>query len=124
MSVKGAASTHRIIQWNVGLLSSGAYKIQNYGHGSFANGENGFLAKRGDGIVGGTHPQQWKIIEMPSIGEYWCVFLSCAYTFVLNNYTCSICPVANVDICWSLVDSESDYPVRIDFSHLFNCIIY
>ncbi|KIM88168.1 hypothetical protein PILCRDRAFT_814083 [Piloderma croceum F 1598] len=79
--------------WNVGLLSSGAYKIQNYGHGSFANGENGFLAKRGDGIVGGTHPQQWKIIEMPSKGEY------------------CICPVVNVDICWSLVDNEPDYPI-------------
>jgi len=70
----------RIMQWNVGLLSSGAYKIQNYGHGSFANGENGFLAKRGDGIVGGTHPQQWKIIEMTSTGEYWCVFLIYAYS--------------------------------------------
>ncbi|KIM77847.1 hypothetical protein PILCRDRAFT_610849 [Piloderma croceum F 1598] len=60
--------------WNVNRLSNGTYKIQNCDHHSFANIENSTKASQGDGIVGGSRPQQWKIIEMRSKGDYWCVF--------------------------------------------------
>ena len=62
------------IQWNIDYLSNGTYKIQNYGHGSsFATAESSFWAREKDCVVGGTHPYQWKINEMPEKGVYWYV---------------------------------------------------
>ncbi|KIM90338.1 hypothetical protein PILCRDRAFT_1655 [Piloderma croceum F 1598] len=68
--------------WNINLLSNGSYKIQNYGHGSFANSEYNTRASPGDGVVGGTRPQQWKIIEMTTKGDYWCVYSTMSIFFV------------------------------------------
>jgi hypothetical protein len=60
------------LQWHISFLSNGTYKIQNYGHGSsFATAENGFWAQEKGCVVAGTHPYQWKIIEMPDKGVYW-----------------------------------------------------
>jgi hypothetical protein len=60
------------IQWNIIYLRNGTYKIENYGYGSsFATAENGFWAQEKDCVVAGTHPYQWKIIEMPDKGVYW-----------------------------------------------------
>lgn len=62
------------MQWNVDRLNNNTYKIQNYGHSSFATAESGFWAKDGDYIIGGIYPQQWKIMEMGTKGDYWWVF--------------------------------------------------
>jgi hypothetical protein len=70
------------IQWNVDRLSNGAYKIQNYGHGSsFATAESGFWAREKDYVVGGTHPYQWKINEMPEKGVYSYVVFCVRFDF-------------------------------------------
>jgi hypothetical protein len=54
------------IQWNIDYLNNGTYKIQNYGHdSSFATAEGGFWASQKNLVLGGTHPCQWKINEMP-----------------------------------------------------------
>jgi len=72
------------MQWTVERLSNDTYRIQNIDHSSYANAENGSWAKQGDSIVGITHRQQWKIMEMPAKGDYWCVLYP-VQILILNN---------------------------------------
>jgi len=70
----GGYSTDNLVQWNIYRLNNGSYKIQNYDHNLFAVAESGYWAKQGDSVVGGSHFEQWKIMEMPFKGHYWCAF--------------------------------------------------
>jgi len=80
--------------WNVVLLSNGNYTIKNFGHSSFATCE--FIAKPdvGNNIVGGSHQQQWKIVEER------------------GNYV--ICPTKNGHVYWHLTDGESGTPITLE----------
>jgi hypothetical protein len=70
-SVTKFANNSPPLQWNIDFLSDGTYKIQNYGYGSsFATAETNFWAKEKNCVIAGTHPYQWKIIEMPDKGVY------------------------------------------------------
>lgn len=85
------------------------YKIQHCGHSSFATAESGSWAQERDSVVGGTHPQQWKIVEVGSDGDYWCVF-NHWLQYIYNGPECSIA-TKNTEVCWSLKNGEIESPV-------------
>jgi hypothetical protein len=60
----GSSLIHDLVQWTVDRFSDGTYMIRNFGRLSYANIRNGYWTKQGDSIVGGTHSQRWKIMEM------------------------------------------------------------
>jgi hypothetical protein len=70
-----------IVQWNIDRLSDGTYKIRSQCHSSFANTKTSVKASRGDVVVGGSRPQQWKIVEMSSKGAYWCAFIQVLFLY-------------------------------------------
>lgn len=124
----GGSSTHYLMQWTVYRLSNGTYRIQNFDHHSYAISEGGFWAKPGDSVVGRTEPQRcWKIMEMPTKGDYWCVFFTYGFLYLRYIvYECSICPTTNIEVCWSLQEGESRSPASHALSFpltvIFKCI--
>lgn len=74
-------SHSQIVQWNIDRLGDGTYKIRSHCHNSFANTKTSAKASRGDVIVGGSRPRQWKIVEMSSKGVYWCAFIQVLFLY-------------------------------------------